>query len=176
MRRDRANRVFIGIGSNIDPKQNILLGLNLLFKTEKVIGVSNFYRTCPIGMPGHPDFWNGVVAIETTHPPWELKYCLLREIESACGRIRTTDPYTPRTLDFDIVLYGGKVIRKTGLCIPDPDIRSRPFIAVPVFEIDPNVIVPDTGESISDIIGGMDTSRMEPLVDFNKLLQNICTL
>ncbi|MCP4346386.1 MAG: 2-amino-4-hydroxy-6-hydroxymethyldihydropteridine diphosphokinase [Desulfobacterales bacterium] len=163
-------KVFIGIGSNIDPEQNIIHGLTLLSRTEKIIRVSNFYQTSAIGKPDDPDFFNGVAAIKTLCDPLELKHSL-REIESACGRVRTSDPYAPRPLDLDIVLYGDMVIREGGLVIPDPDIRSRAFIAIPIYEIAPCAVLPDTGEPVSNIIKKSDRSGMKLVADLSKILQ-----
>ncbi len=163
-------QIFVGIGSNISPEQNIVRGMNLLSRTEKIIMISNFYRTSAIGNSDNPDFINGVAAIRTLRNPLELKHSL-RETESACGRVRTSDPYAPRTLDLDIVLYGNRVIRESGLVIPDPDIRSRAFIAIPIYEIDPCAVLPDTGEPVSSIVKKFDRSGMELVADLSKMLQ-----
>ena len=83
-------RVFIGIGSNIEPEKNIMQALALLKEKEKVIAVSTFYRTAPIGRAGDPSFINGVVSIDTAALPLVLKNTL-RDIERTLGRQRTED-------------------------------------------------------------------------------------
>jgi len=162
--------VYVGIGSNIHPEQNIAMGLNLISRTEKIIMVSNFYRTKPIGNLDAPDFINGVVAIKSGCSPLELKENL-RKIESSRGRIRTNDPYAPRTLDLDILLYGNCVIREKNIVIPDPDIRSRNFIAIPLFELNPSAVLPDTGEPISNIVNKFDKSGMDLMDNLSDMLQ-----
>jgi len=162
--------VYVGIGSNIHPEQNIVMGLNLISSTENIVMVSNFYRTKPIGKPDDPVFINGVVAIKSACSPLELKENL-RKIELSCGRIRTNDPYAPRTLDLDILLYGNSVIRENSIVIPDPDIRSRDFIAIPLFELNPSAVLPDTGEPISNIVKKIDKSGMDLIDDLSDMLQ-----
>ena len=164
-------RAFIGVGSSIDPERNILRGLELLLYTERILKISNFYQNQAVSRPKDPPFWNGVVAIETSCTPRDLKYYVLRRVESECGRTRDSDSYSPRTLDLDILVYGNKVIREKGMVIPDPDIRSRPFIALPLYETEPLMILPDTGELLSDILRNMDVSGLKFLQNFSNEVQ-----
>jgi 2-amino-4-hydroxy-6-hydroxymethyldihydropteridine diphosphokinase len=143
--------VYISVGSNIEPSENILKALEKLERYVFVKATSTFYRTMPIGRPEQQFFLNGVWLIETGKSPRELKFGILRRIEEELGRIRTQDKYAARTIDLDIALYGDKVINEPGLVIPDPDIRRRNFIAIPLKELDPSLILPDTGEPISSL-------------------------
>ena len=77
-------RAFIGVGSNIDPERNVLLGIQRLAQHVRVAGVSTVYRTAPIGRPEQADYYNCVVAVETALPPLELSQ-LLHEIERELG-------------------------------------------------------------------------------------------
>ena len=151
MERRKSVEVYISVGSNIDPEMNIPRALEELKRYVHVKATSTFYRTMPIGRPEQQFFLNGVWLIETDKTPQELKFAILRNIEQELGRIRTQDKYAARTIDLDIALYGDRVIKEDELVIPDPDIRERSFIAIPLMELNPSLVLPDTGEIISSL-------------------------
>jgi 2-amino-4-hydroxy-6-hydroxymethyldihydropteridine diphosphokinase len=139
-----AEEAYVAIGSNIEPQDNILQSLLMLKSYVTIAAISNFYRTSPVGRPEQPDFINGVVKIRTDHGPRELKFEVLRKIEEKLGRVRSEDKFAPRTIDLDIILYGMTVLNEPSLCLPDPSIRLYPFVAVPLAELAPELILPDT--------------------------------
>ena len=143
--------VYISVGSNINPEGNIPLALEKLKEFVRVNASSTFYRTKPIGRLDQSFFLNGVWLIETDKTARELKFGILRKIEDELGRVRTKDKYASRTIDLDIEIYGDEVIKEADLVIPDPDIRKRSFIAIPLLELNPSLILPDTGEPISSL-------------------------
>lgn len=133
---------YIAIGANVDPEENILNGLERLNRLATVTRVSRFYRTEPIGRRDQPDFLNGICEIRTAMPPRFLKFNALRRIERACGRLRTLDRNAPRPLDLDILLYGQRILDEPDLVIPDPELRARPFLFVPLLELAGNIRPP----------------------------------
>ncbi|MDX9973070.1 MAG: 2-amino-4-hydroxy-6-hydroxymethyldihydropteridine diphosphokinase [FCB group bacterium] len=143
--------VYIGIGSNIEPERNIPRALELLAEKVDLRAVSPFYRSAAVGPPGQPDFLNGVCRIATTLGARALKNDVLRAVEAALGRVRGADKYAPRTIDLDILLYGAEVYDEEDLRIPDPDIRTRPFVAVPLLAVAPGAVLADTGECVIDL-------------------------
>jgi 2-amino-4-hydroxy-6-hydroxymethyldihydropteridine diphosphokinase len=143
--------VFVGAGSNIDPERNVVDALVRLRRHARVTATSTLYWTAPVGRSEQARFLNGVWRIETSLAARQLKFDVLRNIESDLGRLRTADKCAPRTIDLDIVLYGHLVVDEADLRIPDPDIRQRPFIAIPLLELDPDLILPDTGERLADL-------------------------
>ena len=163
-------RVFIAVGSNIDPEANIPKALSLLAEHVPIVAVSNFYQSEPFGTDG-ASYYNGVIEIDTNLPPRELKFNILRNIESALGRIRGTDKYAPRTIDLDICVYNDLVVDESDLIVPDRDIIQRPFIAVPLYELVPDLAVPITNMNLSDIVNSMSTSDLVELVDFTQQLK-----
>jgi 2-amino-4-hydroxy-6-hydroxymethyldihydropteridine diphosphokinase len=162
---------YISVGSNIDPEKNIPEALEKLKKYVRVKAISTFYRTIPIGRPEQPAFLNGVWQIDAEQTARELKFHVLRQIESELGRVRTEDKYAARTIDLDIVLYGDMVINEPDLHIPDPDIRQRPFIAVPLLDLAPRLVLPDTGELLSSLDIVRVTRDLEPVYDFIEILR-----
>jgi 2-amino-4-hydroxy-6-hydroxymethyldihydropteridine diphosphokinase len=153
---------FIALGSNIDPEKNVVSALDALAERVFLEAISTFYWTEALGECSQPPFLNGACRITTVLPPKGLKYDVLRSIETELGRVRTENRYAPRPIDLDIALYGDCVVNEPGLHIPDPDIRNRPFVAVPLLELDPDLALPDTGELLSDIVKRLDTRSLVP--------------
>jgi 2-amino-4-hydroxy-6-hydroxymethyldihydropteridine diphosphokinase len=142
--------IYIAVGSNIKPKDNIINALVALKTYVTITVISNFYKTSPVGGLNQPDFLNGVVKIRAQRSPRELKFDILRKIEEKLGRVRSEDKNAARTIDLDLILYGKKVIDEPGLCLPDPAIRLYPFIAIPLLEIARELILPDTRMPLAD--------------------------
>jgi len=164
-------RVFVGVGSNIEPERNILSAAALLKEQVIVCAVSPFYLTDPIGPPGSGPFYNGCLELETDIPPRKLKFEVLRSIETALGRRRTEDKYAPRTIDLDILLYDDQVIEEPDLKIPDPDITQRPFIAIPLLELAPEMVMPDTGTKLAEIVLDLPGGSMRLIPNFTSRLR-----
>jgi len=128
--------VFIGIGSNLgDRLANINNAINYLRSDKGIIveKISSFIETAPVGAPG-PEYLNGVIKITTDLPPKTL-LIVLQNIEKKLGRYR---PFknAPRTIDLDILLYGGEVIDEPDLKIPHPRMYEREFVLKPLREIE----------------------------------------
>ena len=164
--------VFIGIGSNIEPEKNITAAIQLMIKELQILQISNFYKSKAVGDFQQPAFINGVVKITTDLQAKNLKFDVLRKIESQLGRKRTSDKYAPRTIDLDILVYDECIINESDLLIPDPEINKRPFIAIPVFEVDPELIIPRTDIHISEIAREMTGYPMQRLDGFTSLLRS----
>ncbi len=165
--------VFISVGSNIEPQKNIVAALRELNGYQPIVAISNFYSNVAIRDTQQPDFINGVVEIRTATEPLLLKYDLLRRIEDLLGRVRGENEYLPRTIDLDLILYGNLVINSPQLRIPDPNIRIYPFIAVPLSELEPGLILPDSLKPLLDepIIKRKDVLHLE--TEFSEYLRQI---
>lgn len=161
--RRRAPRAFIGIGSNIKPEENIRSALQLLAREVRVVDVSTFYCTPAEGRPGQPDYVNGVVAIETDLPLEELKHGVLRAIEHRLGRRRTDDKFASRTIDLDLLLYGSRRMQTAGIHLPAEDIEKRSFVAVPLADVAPELILPGTRLRVRELAERFDRSQMTPV-------------
>lgn len=156
-------RVFIGIGSNMQPEANIRTALQSLQEQVTIVAISTFYLTAPVKGVAQPSFINGVVEITTTLSPVQLKYTVLRSIEAELGRQRSEDKYAPRPIDLDLLLYDGLEITSPELTLPDPDIAQRAFLAIPLCEIAPDIIIPDVKQRICDIAQSCPAILMEAL-------------
>ncbi len=124
------NRVVIGAGSNIRPRENLEAARRALAEAHTLLAVSRFEVTAPIGPPGQPDYLNCAFFIETPLDREALKRWL-RELETRQGRQRGADRYAPRTLDLDIIVWNGEIV--------DADFYSRDFLRRAVLEAAPEL-------------------------------------
>jgi len=164
-------RAFIGIGSNIDPAENVQAAIRSLAQKTHLVGISMVYCTDALDRPEQPPYYNCVVEIETEAPPTEVKHGILRTIENNLGRKRTEDKYAPRTIDLDLIVYGDLTMDAEGINLPDPEILERPFLAIPLFELAPDMVLAGYGLRIGEIAAKLPQDGMKPLKDYVKLLR-----
>jgi 2-amino-4-hydroxy-6-hydroxymethyldihydropteridine diphosphokinase len=141
-------RVFVGIGSNLGDRRATLeravSDLRSLPET-RVVGVSTFRETDPVGIVDQPRFLNGAVELETGLSAPALLDELLA-VELALGRDREgVPPGGPRTIDLDLLLYDDEEIDRPGLQVPHPRLHERAFVLEPLAELDPALEVPGRG-------------------------------
>jgi len=163
-------RVFVAVGSNVDPEGNVTRGLRLLDAEVGVRSVSTFYRTPALDRPEDPPFANGVIEVGDTLGPFELK-TVLRRVERTLGRERTADRYAPRSLDLDLLLHGDRVVSTDSLVLPHPDILARAFVAIPLLELEPDLILPDSGTPLRSVVDSLPPYPMEPIRDLTRRLR-----
>jgi 2-amino-4-hydroxy-6-hydroxymethyldihydropteridine diphosphokinase len=113
---------------------------------------SSLYSTAPVGLAAQPRFTNAAVALESDLEPRELLRGLLA-IEKEFGRDRVTGiPNGPRTLDLDLLLYGGLQVSESGLEIPHPRLAERAFVLIPLNEIAPQIVDPRNGKTLAQLL------------------------
>lgn len=162
---------FVGVGSNIGPEVHVVEGLRRLGVVVRLAAVSTFYRTAPLGAPGAPAFANGVVRVETELGPRALQFEVLRGIEAGLGRVRGSDRNAPRTLDLDLLLWGEAVVCEPDFRLPAPELLERAFVALPLLELAPGLVLPGDGRSLAEVARGMTTGGMEPLPELTRRLR-----
>jgi 2-amino-4-hydroxy-6-hydroxymethyldihydropteridine diphosphokinase len=151
---------YIGLGSNIGNKsENILHALNLLNQNHdiKIIKISSFYETEPIGYEDQDWFINAVAELETYISPKRLLGILLG-IEQEMGRKREIK-WGPRIIDLDLLLYDKLCLNEPDLIIPHPRMHERAFVLVPLAEIAENAIHPIFNKSIKEILDRLDSVK-----------------
>ena len=124
-------RVFVSIGSNIEPEVNLELvkvSLNDLFECE----YSTTYETKSEGFRGN-NFLNAVVGFNTDIKPLALKG-VLKSIEADMGRTEDQKGMSSRVVDLDIILYGDLIIDDE-IVVPSKDIQDYLFVLEPLAEI-----------------------------------------
>ena len=133
-------RAVIALGANIgNPQENLELALTLLRVSTEVMSVSSFYKTAPVGGPEQPDYLNAVCIIESELPALDL-LSLLHGIEKSLGRERI-EHWGPRTIDLDLIEYGGIISKSDELELPHPRAHERRFVLEPWLEIDADAIL-----------------------------------
>ncbi len=125
---------YILLGSNIHPVQNAQAAIRLLRKGCQLQKFSQVWETEAYGNLTAPNFLNLAVLVGTTLSVDQLKYDLLRPIESQLGRVRTEDKNASRTIDLDVVIYDGEIV--------EPNLWKRAFIAIPLAELVPDLTNP----------------------------------
>jgi 7,8-dihydro-6-hydroxymethylpterin-pyrophosphokinase len=96
---------------------------------------------------------------------------VLRHIEDSLGRTRKNDKFAPRTIDLDLILYDDITIEGEELTLPDPDILQRPFLAISLYELAPDLVLPGSGACIADITAGILQQTMKPLESYTNMLR-----
>ena len=142
----------IGLGANLaDPVRQVRQGIRELgaLPRSRLIRHSALYCTAPVGEPDQPDFVNAVAVVDTALSAGELLRELLA-LEARHGRVRSK-PNAPRTLDLDLLLFGGQVISEPGLEVPHPRMHQRAFVLVPLVEVTPDALIPGHG-SAADLV------------------------
>ena len=132
--------VYIGLGSNLgDRGRNILSAIEKIgaILGTQVTKVSTIIETVPVGGPPQGKFLNAVIEIQTNLTCRNL-LTGLQSIEARLGRARGA-LNAPRTIDLDILLFGGQTIREDDLIVPHPRIQERDFVLGPLKEIAPEV-------------------------------------
>jgi 2-amino-4-hydroxy-6-hydroxymethyldihydropteridine diphosphokinase len=136
-----AERVFIALGTNLgeDLERNLRKALEAIgtLPGTRIVRVSSFLGTEPWGVLDQPRFLNAVAEIRTRLEPLPLLEELKR-LESELGRVPTYQ-WGPRAIDFDIILYGQRVVDLPELHIPHPRYREREFVMQPLREIAPEM-------------------------------------
>jgi 2-amino-4-hydroxy-6-hydroxymethyldihydropteridine diphosphokinase len=143
-------KAVIALGANMgEPRENLDLALALLREATDLQLVSNYYTTAPVGGPEQPDYLNAVCILESELPAMDL-LSLLHGIEKSLGRERV-EHWGPRTIDLDLIQYGGLLSNALELQLPHPRAHLRRFVLQPWFEIEPDAILLTHG-SIKDLL------------------------
>jgi len=154
---DKKEVIYLSLGSNLgDREANLQAVYRELPPAVEVTTYSSIYSTEPWGFRDQPDFLNQVLEAETTLPPREL-LVYLKAIEKKIGR-KPSFLYGPRLVDIDILLYGDTILHRARLTIPHNKMTERAFVLVPLAEIAPDLIHPESGQTINDLLLLIDTS------------------
>jgi dihydrofolate synthase/folylpolyglutamate synthase len=148
-------KVYLSLGSNLgDRLRNLNAALDLLEGGGcRLLKVSSVYETAPLYYLKQPAFFNMAAACETSLPPGDL-LALIGRVEAALRRRRLVRN-GPRTIDIDILFYGGRVIAMPGLAVPHPRLAEREFVLAPLAEIAPGLRHPVTRGTAAGLLAAL---------------------
>ena len=143
--------VLIAFGANLGGRADTIRAAQR--ELAAAAGIANFVASplretvalTPSGPdPLAPKYVNGVATADTTLTPHEL-LDLMQRLEHEHGRVRDTR-WGDRTLDIDLVLFGGRVIHDERLTVPHPRAHERDFVLAPWLALDPYAVLMGHGK------------------------------
>lgn len=141
-------RVYLGLGSNISPEENLRLGVRELRWRYGPLDLSPVYRSRAVGFTAD-DFLNMVVGLDSPDGIADIRD-QIELIHDLAGRERGAGRFTSRPLDIDLLLYDDEIVRRPNCTIPRPDILEYGFVLRPLFDLVPDLEHPETGRTIRD--------------------------
>lgn len=132
-------RAIVSLGSNIGDRADYLKraieNLSQLPDT-RLITVSSVIETEPVGVPEEfteMKFLNQVAVFETDLSAHEFSD-RMHSIEDNMGRVRVVRN-GPRTIDIDLIDFGGIKMDTPELTLPHPRAKERDFVLAPLAEL-----------------------------------------
>lgn len=157
-------RAWVGLGSNLEqPARQLEQAFDALagLPGSRLLARSSLYASAPMGPQDQPDYVNAVALLETALAPLVLLEAL-QDVELRHGRVRSATRWGPRTLDLDLLLYGDLVLDSPRLTLPHPGLKQRPFVVLPLLEVDPQLCLPD-GTPLIEIASTLGGAGVTPL-------------
>ena len=151
---------YIALGSNLaSPLEQVNAAVQALgeIPQSRIVAISSFYRTPPLGPQDQPDYLNAAVVLDTALDA-ETLLDHTQRIELQQGRERKAERWGPRTLDLDIMLFGDAVINSERLTVPHYDMKNRGFMLWPLFEIAPDLRFPD-GPALRTVLDDLGATK-----------------
>ena len=145
------SKVYFSIGSNKGNRSGLIN--EAIDKIDIIIGKvvlkSSIYETKSWGFNSN-NFYNICILLESTLTP-ELILNKILTIEKDMGRFKTTDQYSDRCIDIDILFFDNMIVNSKSLEIPHPRIQLRKFVLTPMLELTPDLIHPILNKSIRQL-------------------------
>ncbi|MDX1516333.1 MAG: 2-amino-4-hydroxy-6-hydroxymethyldihydropteridine diphosphokinase [Woeseiaceae bacterium] len=160
-------RVYLGLGSNVEPVENLRLGVGELRRRYGVIDLSPVYRSAALGFKGD-DFLNLVAAMSTRDSPQAI-HAQIEQIHDRSGRVRGSKRFASRPLDIDILLYGDRILTTPRFDIPRADVLDYSFVLRPLADLAPSLVHPETGRTMAEHWAEFDAER-HPVTRVNVIL------
>lgn len=152
---------YLALGTNLgDKRSNLKLALHEVgVHIGTILKVSALYRTEPLNptnITDQPEYLNCVAECSTNLSP-EILLKEIQKIEEIIGLDRAKKiHWGPRIIDIDILTYDQIVLNIPNLTIPHPSMNERDFVLIPLKEIAPNFIHPQTGDPIEALVKNLE--------------------
>ena len=82
----------------------------------------------------------------------------LHQIEAKFGRTRSVRNEA-RVLDIDLLDYDGQLLEEGGLTIPHPRLDQRAFVLLPLRDLSPDWVHPQSGQTVRDLVAKLDPDQ-----------------
>lgn len=133
------NTAILSLGSNMENRlEHLQSAISLIHNNvATVVAVSGIYETPAFGFEGD-DFYNCAVLVHTCKTAYGLLDGIM-QAEQEGGRVRsTTECYSSRTIDIDIISFNNDIIAEEHLQVPHPRMQNRNFVLYPLRDIAPH--------------------------------------
>ena len=145
-----------------DREKYLKKSINKISSKHSIICSSSLYENPPWEVDQtQGEYINLVLKILTTFSPNELMDDMY-QIELNLGR-KNKNKKLPRTIDIDLLLYEDKIINTKKLTIPHPLMHIRPFVLIPMNEIDSQIIHPIEQKTIGELIETLPYTNLKKL-------------
>jgi 2-amino-4-hydroxy-6-hydroxymethyldihydropteridine diphosphokinase len=138
-------RVYLSLGSNLDPARHLQAALQALRERFGALAVSPTYRSAAVGFDGAA-FLNNAAAFDCDMDRDSL-HGWLRALEDASGRDRSLPRYADRTLDVDIALWCADGTCASNLTREE---FERAHVLAPLADLAPALREPFTGTPLRE--------------------------
>ena len=155
--------IYLSLGSNLgDRWAHLKTAAEDLKRTGiRVRRESLIYKTAPQDVTDQPAFLNQVLECEATASAEEMLR-LIQQVEQQGGRDREgVVRRGPREIDVDLLLYGDLILSSESLTVPHPRMLDRLFVMRPLAELNPNLIHPQTGRSITSYLAALAEQEVQ---------------
>ena len=143
-------RVYLGLGSNLgDRKENLRVAIDALGEFGAVVQRLSPVIETPALLPDdapwewNKPFLNLSIECEIAGTPESLLTAIHR-IQQQLGR-DSSEHWSPRPIDIDILLWGDERIQTESLTIPHRDLHLRHFVLTPMIALAPDLTIPGRG-------------------------------
>jgi len=143
---------YVALGANLgDRKANIAAAARLLDASEHITltGMSNLVESEPLGPADQPEYMDAAACIETDLAPQAL-FEKMVSIEDQLGRA-PGKKWGPRTIDLDLLLYGGEVISSPALIVPHSQMHLRSFVLKGMCELNGELMHPVLKQPMNEL-------------------------
>lgn len=148
--------VYLGIGSNIDAKNNIAKAKAVLSEHFNSVRFSRTFESEAVGFKGD-NFLNLVAEINTNIVLADLIE-QIKLLENQLGRVRGGAKFSSRHIDIDILIYGDNICQQP-IVLPREEILHNAYVLWPLSELAPQLSEPGGSQTYTELWANFDKTR-----------------